>query len=520
MKNKKIKFNKEKFLEIRNNSGLKSSAELLKHIGEFLKHNKKLKSEEINNRLCDVKTLQRMEDEGKATNKTLELVCEALEINKTILLDDNKNNPESIAEQINFNPKIDNVEVTRIEVGDIKKFTTGANKRIYFEHYDQETLEKSADKVQRIIELIDQYSKLTNSFSIISSQNFNESENNHLKKRANLRRDIEKLFNETNLFLYAAKVKYYTFWPFPNHDYINYLKDISKTPFLNDIYYPKPKTVEIGTAAFPESYEFDPNEEDNIFNVTPIKLSYTIFVLSRALDVGSISYNSEACFKIANDIARAKGGEIPFEDEEETILGKEIKGSYQQVLQAIETDDRYPENYLDPSNIKLIYKSYNYQEPKKFNIKDYDKNVLNLADEILNDQKFFGVLDGYWDQNNKKNVRDVLKKDSKENTNHTTRLEYLETSGLKKTFFDGIEAILKHGHWIRLDNVYGEKNLKKSIFESGIRPLVEHIDFKIEEAQMDAAYEDGYFDDVEPEMSKHEADAAMDYPVEDEDETF
>ena len=43
MKNKKIKFNKEKFLEIRNNSGLKSSAELLKHIGEFLKHNKKLK---------------------------------------------------------------------------------------------------------------------------------------------------------------------------------------------------------------------------------------------------------------------------------------------------------------------------------------------------------------------------------------------------------------------------------------------------------------------------------------------
>ena len=155
MKNKKIKFNKEKFLEIRNNSGLKSSAELLKHIGEFLKHNKKLKSDEINNRLCDVKTLQRMEDEGKATNKTLELVCEALEINKTILLDDNNNNTENIAEQINFNPKIDNVEVTRIDVGDIKKFTTGANKRIYFEHYDQETLEKSADKIQKIIELID-----------------------------------------------------------------------------------------------------------------------------------------------------------------------------------------------------------------------------------------------------------------------------------------------------------------------------------------------------------------------------
>ena len=40
-----------------------------------------------------------------------------------------------------------------------------------------------------------------------------------------------------------------------------------------------------------------------------------------------------------------------------------------------------------------------------------DKNVLNLADEILNDQKFFGVLNGYWDQNNKENVNDVLKKD-------------------------------------------------------------------------------------------------------------
>ena len=42
--------------------------------------------------------------EGKATNKTLELVCGALEINKAILLDHNKNSLENIAERINFNP--------------------------------------------------------------------------------------------------------------------------------------------------------------------------------------------------------------------------------------------------------------------------------------------------------------------------------------------------------------------------------------------------------------------------------
>ena len=123
MKSKKIKFNKEKFLEIRNNNGLKSSAELLKHIGVFLKLHKNLKSEEINSRLCDVKTLQRMEDEGKATNKTLELVCGALEINKAILLDHNKNSLENIAERINFNPKIDNAEVTRIDVGYGSRFS-------------------------------------------------------------------------------------------------------------------------------------------------------------------------------------------------------------------------------------------------------------------------------------------------------------------------------------------------------------------------------------------------------------
>ena len=37
------------------------------------------------------------------------------------------------------------------------------------------------------------------------------------------------------------------------------------------------------------------------------------------------------------------------------------------------------------------------------------------------------------------------------------------------------------------------------------------LDFKIEEAQADQAYEDGYFDDGQDQMSKHEFDASMDY---------
>ena len=59
--------------------------------------------------------------------------------------------------------------------------------------------------------------------------------------------------------------------------------------------------------------------------------------LSSALKALAVSL-----FKIANDIARAKGGEIPFEDEEETILGKEIKGSYTNVI-GLPTQSLYEE---------------------------------------------------------------------------------------------------------------------------------------------------------------------------------
>ena len=78
---------------------------------------------------------------------------------------------------------------------------------------------------------------------------------------------------------------------------------------------------------------------------------------------------------------------------------------------------------------------------ESFNLKDYSNDELNLANEILHDKNFYKVWDNFNPFDKEYNAE--IKNNSEENLNYLTRMEYLESSNLKKTYFDNIQTILK-----------------------------------------------------------------------------
>ena len=498
-KTAKIPFNLDRFLELRNKNGIKSTAELHYHIGKKLESTG-LTHGEVDKEMCTLKTLQRMESEGKATSKTLDLICKTLEVG----LDELTYEQDSDLNKSLFNSKIENENVELIDRHSIKKYISGSNKRIYLDNFPskQKNIKK---KVLEITKLIDKYSRLADPFTIVSNQSYSEDINSHLLNRSDVTEQISNLLYETGLYLYAAKIKYYSYWPFPHYEFENYSQNFKKQPFYNDIYYPKKKTIYLSSPEFGETYDFDPNDEDYTYKIIPIKLHYAIFIFSENPNIGSISYETEACYRITNDIAGIKNED----EEDEILLGQEIKGNYKNALEFIQSNENFPENYLDHNSVKIIFRNDLRTKINPFNLKDYSNDELNLANEILHDKNFYKIWDNFNPFDKEYNAE--IKNNSEENLNYLTRMEYLENSNLKKIYFDNIQTILKYGHWISIS----KKDMKKKIIESGFAPLIESIDFKIEEAQMDQAYEDGYFEqDNDIEISKHEHDAQMDQAYE------
>ena len=84
----------------------------------------------------------------------------------------------------------------------------------------------------------------------------------------------------------------------------------------------------------------------------------------------------------------------------------------------------------------------------------------------------------------------------------------------KKNFFDGVSSLYKHKSWASVET---DEQLLNGILSGSAKNISDHIDFKIEEAQMDHAYDDGFYPDAPSELSKHEFDASIDHEEEEKE---
>ena len=141
-------------------------------------------------------------------------------------------------------------------------------------------------------------------------------------------------------------------------------------------------------------------------------------------------------------------------------------------------------NYIDSTNIEVIFKPKTLFQPKPFNINDYRDDELDFIDRVLKNKNFHQ----YFAPNKLENFHDI------NNKNYHTRLDFLERSNLKKKFFDGVSSLYTNKSWARIDT---DEKLLEGILDGSANEISEHIDIRIDDARMDAYEDEKNYDEDE-----------------------
>lgn len=336
------------------------------------------------------KTIQRMETKNKFSKKTLKLVCDFLTISPDDLVEkeiDKKSDEDFERGDPKYSLHMTTPNIAEA-ASQIKKAIANSKKRIFIFDYEEKNLSIYQDKaIQQLLIAIDNYANTKkNPYDVINDQDFSPSNAFNLGKNINTISQIEYCLNGLRsgsdwmdiggentdvhglefayngnladgegkhpLYFYCLNYNYITYWPFPEHLYNNYMSNSEEETFMLDIYHPKKERIMINND-IDQILDFDPENDNNLFRLTPTLLKYSIFILSSSRDIDLLYIPSQFPQLINKEIADVIFG-VP-DETKSYLFGKEFKGGYKKILNDIENNESIPKIYLDSDDFKIIY---------------------------------------------------------------------------------------------------------------------------------------------------------------------
>lgn len=459
------KISSKKVVNIRKTKGYSSKSIFYRNFCQFLKE----KENYHENQLPTKKTIERIEFNNEISKKYLELICKFLDIKP----DDIQFKKEAVYDDGFTEEYIERVKqidtglhpVQLITENDLRKLSS-FKKNIFLTKKVQTSLHET--RHEEIWKCLSEILKSSSPYNIMKNHG---SDPSYEITRTNLFTKLHNLIDSTPCKLYATSFTYCTFWPFPSFTYDIYMEQKDEEDgkiCMSDIYIPQ-------------------SDSDKSFNgswhILPVEMHYQVFILCD-MEVESIRFDDDAGKTILDqavgrmDVSEENMSEDAYEDHIHNgpLFGRRLYGTYEHVLEEINNNFMFT-NYIDSTNIEVIFKPKNHLKPKPFNINDYRDDQLKFIDKVLSNKNFYQ----YFNPKNLENFEDI------NNKNYHTRLEFLEKSNLKKEFFDGVSSLHDHKSWARINT---DEELLDVILKGSAKEIGDQIDFKISEAVMDGSYED------------------------------
>lgn len=459
------KISSKKVINIRKTKGYSSKSIFYRNFCQFLKE----KENYHENQLPTKKTIERIEFNNEISKKYLELICKFLDIKP----DDIQFKKEAVYDDGFTEEYIERVKqidtglhpVQLITENDLRKLSS-FKKNIFLTKKVQTSLHET--RHEEIWKCLSEILKSSSPYNIMKNHG---SDPSYEITRTNLFTKLHNLIDSTPCKLYATSFTYCTFWPFPSFTYDIYMEQKDEEDgkiCMSDIYIPQ-------------------SDSDKSFNgswhILPVEMHYQVFILCD-MEVESIRFDDDAGKTILDqavgrmDVSEENMSEDAYEDHIHNgpLFGRRLYGTYEHVLEEINNNFMFT-NYIDSTNIEVIFKPKNHLKPKPFNINDYRDDQLKFIDKVLSNKNFYQ----YFNPKNLENFEDI------NNKNYHTRLEFLEKSNLKKEFFDGVSSLHDHKSWARINT---DEEVLDVILKGSAKEIGDQIDFKISEAVMDGSYED------------------------------
>ena len=466
------KISSKKIENIRKNKGYSSKSIFYRNFCQFLKE----KENYHENQLPTKKTIERIEFNNEISKKYLELICKFLVIKPEDIQQGEKETYEGgfTDEDIERFKQIDTglKRVRLITENDLRSLSS-FKKNIFLTKPVQASLLET--RHEEIWKCLSEILKSSSPYNIMKNHG---SDPSYEITRTNLFTKLHNLIDSTPCKLYATSFTYCTFWPFPSFTYDIYMEQKDEEDgkiCMSDIYIPQ-------------------SSSDKSFNgswhILPVEMHYQVFILCD-MEVESIRFDDDAGKTILDqavgrmDVSEENMSEDAYEDHIHNgpLFGRRLYGTYEHVLEEINNTYMFT-NYIDSTNIEVIFKPKTLFQPKPFNINDYRDDELDFIDRVLKNKNFHQ----YFAPNKLENFHDI------NNKNYHTRLDFLERSNLKKKFFDGVSSLYTNKSWARIDT---DEKLLEGILDGSANEIHEHISFKIDDARMDAYEDEKNYDEDE-----------------------
>lgn len=397
--------------EFRQKLGFKTRDLLMGNIEDYCKSNKEIK------KIINEKTIQRMENDLFASDHTLKIYSAVLKVEIDQLLEESQKN--AIFKSENEILSTSNSYVKRIlNHKDLIEITQNCSKRKFIMDFNEDNLVYGQNEgIKHAIEFIDKFTLATKAdlTTLIKDDDFGNQEKNKVNKDyqvclneiikglekgnewisweevADLTRgslqgvkrpqtDAEEMMqwipseskNKYQIFTHGAKIFFNTFWPFEEYYFKKNI--INKGIFSNEIFDPKKeKRVDA-----PGETIYDPHGV-NDYILVPVKLYYSIIIFSSRPSIDSINIKNSVGSIIASDLINQGN---------EKILYKKFNSTFNQVIKDLSNRDIYPKNYLDETDINIIYAKDRFVSDPDDYIFGINEGSEKCIDEILADNKF------------------------------------------------------------------------------------------------------------------------------------
>lgn len=448
--------------EFRQKLGFKTRDLLMGNIEDYCKSNKEIK------KIINEKTIQRMENDFFASDHTLKIYSAVLKVEVDQLLEESQKN--SIFKSENEVLSTSSSYVKRIlNHKDLIEITQNCSKRKFIMDFNEDNLVYGQNEgVKHAIEFIDKSTLATKAdlTTLIKDDDFGNQEKNKVNKDYQVclnetikglekgsewisweevenltagsfntrtpETDAEKMMkwipkvskNKYQIFTHGAKIFFDTFWPFEEFYFKKNI--ISKGVFSNEIFDPK---KEKGINASGEII-YDPHGINN-YILVPVRLYYSIIIFSSRPSIDSINIKNSVGNKIASDLMN---------EGNEKILYKKFNSTFNQVINDLSNRDIYPKNYLDETDINIIYAKDKFMYDPDDYLYTIDESSEKCRDEILANNKFSNLVKFL----NKGSFK--RKFNIEDNIDYNSRKKWLEKYNEFDFLLEDIKQIFGH-HW-------------------------------------------------------------------------
>ena len=456
----------DKIIEIRKSKGFKTRDMLMNSIEKYCKEN--------DEKGFGDKTLQRMEKNQIASEKTIRIVSSVLKLNpEDLKLNSNSNLPKKII----IDKAYSHILLRKFQTINNKSFQDNfskTNKRKFI--LDLAEIKNYGQKlaVNKFIELIDLYSmnKLDiikkiksddfGSTSLTNSKNYYEDKIEdfirsfsngyqfHIDDEENIYPQ-EKWDKITPIYIYYGSHPYATYWPVPEDFYKLKLKENIGGGFSK--YFVNESFEDESTG-----YSFD-STKSRIFALAPLTLFYSFFVISTHPNLDKLTYDNSVSKIVMDEWSKISKLEYSSEEEfqndietnttkpfflnlENKILGKKFEGLFDNIVQDLSHNKDFPKNYIDDADLNIIYGAEtnlsDYSDPDDYTVM-LNKSYEECIDKILSDARFYNYI-------KLSSANRKVKFSLEDNLSTSTRLKWLKKNKELNAMREDVQQMINY-YW-------------------------------------------------------------------------